>query len=314
MFHVKQFAFIQDLANIITMIEQRVCDYEGSDYRTRFWEKGGRAYEDQVERIALRRLMPAHGDRLIDIGAGFGRLADEYDGYRQIVLLDYSSSLLREAKARLGQDPRFLYVAANWYQMPFVSGTFNTLVQVRTIHHAADAQALIRELARIARPQGSYVLEFASKLNLKAIIRHAIKRQSWSPYTPEPVEFVEMNFNFHPNWIRKSLVSAEFRPQQTLSVSHFRFPLLKKIIPTQWLVQVDSLAQKTGNWWQLTPSIFTQSRTPERGVIAPADQLFACPTCQQPLTQIEDSLPCELCQVVWRVEDGVYNFKESQPM
>ena len=57
-----------------------VCDYEGSDYRTRFWEGQGRDYEDQVERIALRRLMPPDGKTLIDIGAGFGRLADEYDG------------------------------------------------------------------------------------------------------------------------------------------------------------------------------------------------------------------------------------------
>ena len=314
MFHVKQFAFVEELATITTMIEQRVCDYEGSDYRTRFWEKGGRAYEDQVERIALRRLMPAQGDRLIDIGAGFGRLADEYSGYQQVVLLDYSASLLREAKERLGHDPRFLYVAANWYQMPFVNGTFNTMVQVRTIHHAADASTLISELARISRPQGSYILEFASKLNLKAMLRYALKRQSWSPYTPEPVEFVEMNFNFHPKWIRNALVVAGFRPQQTLSVSHFRFPLIKKIVPTPWLVNVDSLAQKTGNWWQLTPSVFIQSRTPEKGVFARSDQLFACPTCQQPLKQEGDRLPSELCQVVWHVEDGVYNFKESEPL
>ena len=38
-----------------------VCDYEGSDYQARFWEDQGREYEDRVERIALRRLMPAGG-------------------------------------------------------------------------------------------------------------------------------------------------------------------------------------------------------------------------------------------------------------
>jgi hypothetical protein len=40
------------------MTSPPVCDYEGSDYRTRFWEGQGRDYEDQAERIALRRLMP----------------------------------------------------------------------------------------------------------------------------------------------------------------------------------------------------------------------------------------------------------------
>ena len=39
----------------------RICDYEGSNYRTEFWEGKGRDYEDQVERIALRRLLPQNG-------------------------------------------------------------------------------------------------------------------------------------------------------------------------------------------------------------------------------------------------------------
>ncbi|MCZ7667221.1 MAG: hypothetical protein M5U34_08390 [Chloroflexi bacterium] len=84
-----------------------VCDYEGSDYRTRFWQNQGRDYEDRVERIALRRLMPPTGGTLIEIRAGFGRLADEYTGYERVVLFDYSRSLLREAQAHLGDDPRF---------------------------------------------------------------------------------------------------------------------------------------------------------------------------------------------------------------
>ena len=42
-------------------IRPPICDYEGSNYRTEFWEGKGRNYEDQVERIALRRLLPKHG-------------------------------------------------------------------------------------------------------------------------------------------------------------------------------------------------------------------------------------------------------------
>jgi len=34
-----------------------VCDYEGSDYQSRFWETGGREYEDRCEGIALKRLL-----------------------------------------------------------------------------------------------------------------------------------------------------------------------------------------------------------------------------------------------------------------
>ena len=66
----------------------RYCDYEGSDYRTAFWGGRDREYEDAAERIALGRLLPPSGGRLIEIGAGFGRLADLYAGYREVVLLD----------------------------------------------------------------------------------------------------------------------------------------------------------------------------------------------------------------------------------
>jgi SAM-dependent methyltransferase len=287
-----------------------VCDYEGSDYRTRFWEGGGRDYEDRVERIALRRLMPPAGSTLIEIGAGFGRLADEYRGYDRVVLFDYSRTLLREAQAHLGDDPRFVYVAGNWYQMPFVNGLFETIVQVRTLHHAADVAAVFQQLSRIARPRGSYVLEFASKHNLKAILRYWAGRQGWSPFAPEPVEFVALNFDFHPRWIRKQLALAGFDPGSMLTVSHFRIGAVKRLVPLRWLVALDSLVQKTGDWWQLTPSVFVYSQHPSAGETASREAFFACPVCQTPLAgPVQGSLVCSGCGRRWRYEDGLYDFK-----
>ncbi|MDX1414003.1 MAG: class I SAM-dependent methyltransferase, partial [Candidatus Promineifilaceae bacterium] len=225
-----------------------VCDYEGSDYKTRFWESGERDYEDRVERVALRRLMPATGKTLIEIGAGFGRLADEYLGYDKVVLFDYSRTLLREAQQYLGKDPRFIYVAGNWYNMPFVPGLFETIVQVRTLHHAADVPAVFNQLQRISRRHGTYILEFASKFHLKSILRYWAGRQDWSPFSLEPVEFVELNFDFHPQWIREQLVEAGFEPGRILTVSHFRIAFVKRVIPTNLLVKMDSAAQLSGNW------------------------------------------------------------------
>ncbi|MCA9932542.1 MAG: class I SAM-dependent methyltransferase [Ardenticatenaceae bacterium] len=290
-----------------------VCDYEGSDYRTRFWEGQGRDYEDRVERVALRRLMPPTGSTLIEIGAGFGRLADEYRGYEKVVLFDYSRSLLREAQAHLGDDPRFVYVAGNWYQMPFVAGLFETLVQIRTLHHAADAPALFRQLARIARPDGQYILEFANKQNLKAILRYALRRQEWSPFSSEPVEFVALNFDFHPRWIRQQLRQVQFAPGRMLTVSHFRFEPLKKRLPTSLLARLDSMAQLTGNWWQLSPSVFVCSAHPAVGETAVPHTFFACPHCQTPLGEVKNGrlhCPNSACQKQWQVEDGLYDFKE----
>lgn len=290
-----------------------VCDYEGSDYQSRFWDNQGRDYEDQAERVALRRLLPPAGSTLIDIGAGFGRLADEYHGYERVVLFDYSRSLLREAQARLKDDPRYLYVAGNWYQMPFVGGLFASLVQVRTLHHAADAPALFRELSRIARPSAAYVLEFASKHNIKAMLRYWTGRQRWSPFDREPVEFVDLNYDFHPDWIQEQLTAAGFSPGKRLTVSHFRFEPLKRVVPTGLLVRLDGMAQQTADLWQLSPSVFVRSRHTAGSLPAPDSAFFACPTCQTPLGEPTDgrlACPNAACGRVWAAADSFYDFKE----
>lgn len=291
-----------------------VCDYEGSDYHARFWEGGERDYEDRVERVALRRLMPLTGSTLIEVGAGYGRLADEYKGYEKVVLFDYSRTLLREAQAQLGDDPRYLYVAGNWYEMPFVEGLFATIVQVRTLHHAANVIAVFRQLHRIAHPQATYVLEFANKRNLKAILRYWTSRQAWSPFTPEPVEFVALNFDFHPRWIRTKLQEGGFEPGRMLTVSHFRMQQIKKLVPVEALVAMDSAAQLTGNLWQLSPSVFVSNQRVGPGEAAAAGHFFACPSCQTALEETEgDLLICAGCGQRWQIKDGLYDFKEPLP-
>ncbi len=289
-----------------------ICDYEGSNYRTRFWESQGRTYEDQVERIALRRLLPASGDSIIDIGAGYGRLAEEFSGYERVVLFDYSKSLLQEAQKRLGDDPRFIFVAGDWYRMPFVSGLFDTMVQVRTIHHAADVPSLFCQLARIAQPKGAYILEFANKRNLKAIFRYWTGRQRWSPFSPHPIEFVELNYDFHPAWMEKELKANGFDPGRRLSVSHFRLPLLKRIVPTGLLSRLDSIAQLSGDLVQLSPSVFVSCESPEEGLVADSDAFFACPDCLTPLGDPEENrliCPNAECQHHWSFVDNIYDFK-----
>ena len=89
-----------------------VIDYEGSDYQSTFWEKGGRDYEDQAEALALRRLLPPYGKLLLEVGAGAGRNTPRYGEFERVVLLDYSLSQLRLAQERLGRGERYVFVAA----------------------------------------------------------------------------------------------------------------------------------------------------------------------------------------------------------
>lgn len=288
-----------------------VCDYEGSTYQTTFWEKGGRTYEDRVEAIALKRLLPGSGKLLLEIGAGAGRNTPRYQGFERVVLLDYSRTQLYQARQHLGDRQRYLYVAGDAYRMPFVSGLFDAATMIRTLHHMADAPLALRQVRRILQPGATFILEYANKQNLKAILRYLLKRQDWNPFSPEPVEFAELNFDFHPRTVRSWLKASGFVLQRQLTVSHYRIGVLKRWVPTSILVFLDSLAQLSGDWWQVTPSVFARSQAVGDTPRATEGAFFQCPNCGYgPLRQEGDRLPCPKCGQQWSFHDGIYDFRE----
>lgn len=287
-----------------------VCDYEGSDYQASFWEQGGREYEDRAEALALRRLLPESGGLLLEIGAGAGRNTPRYRGFERLVMLDYSLSQLKQAQKFLGRDERYLYVAANAYFLPFVGGLFDATTMIRTLHHMADAPRALAQVRHVLRPGGIFILEFANKQNLKAILRYAFKRQAWSPFSLEPVEFAALNFDFHPAKLREWLSEACFSVERQLTVSHFRLGFLKRLLPTGLLVSLDSLAQLTGNWWQLTPSVFVRARAAGESPLATPGSFFRCPQCGSVELEIgAKGVECLGCRRSWPIQDGIFDFR-----
>ena len=288
-----------------------VCDYEGSDYQTSFWDQGGRAYEDGAEAVALRRLLPHGGKSMLEIGAGAGRNTPRYRNFDTIVLMDYSTTQLEQAQQRLGRSEKYVYVAADVYRLPFTPGYFDAATMIRVLHHMAEPQLALESIRQALGRGAVFILEFANKSNLKAIFRYLFRRQDWSPYTLEPVEYIPLNYDFHPRAVRQWLGLVGFDLQRQLTVSHFRIGVLKRLVPTGLLIWMDSLAQFTGDLWQLSPSVFTRSQAVGAPPSAdPSAGMFVCPECRQPLGQpVDDVLTCE-CGLRWGIQDGIYNFKE----
>ena len=293
-----------------------ICNYEDSDYQTSFWDKGGREYEDRTEAIALKRLLPKKGRLLLELGAGAGRNTPRYRGFERIVLLDYSRTQLEQAQQRLGKSDKYVYVAADIYRLPFVNGLFDVATMIRALHHMADAPKALEQVRNVLGSGGIFILEFANKQNLKAILRFLLRRQKWSPFTLGPVEFVKLNFDFHPRAIRNWLKELGFEIERTLTLSHFRVGFLKRIVPTSILVFLDSLFQWTGALWQLSPSIFVRAKIVGRDVILLMERnailfYFKCPECDHsPLIEENGYLGCSSCKKKWEVKDGIYDFRE----
>ncbi len=287
-----------------------ICDYEASTYRTDFWQGQGREYEDAVERVALRRLLPPMGQRLVDIGAGFGRLADLYNGYQQVVLVDYSQSQLEYARQNLG-DARFVYVAADLYRLPLASGAADAAVMVRVLHHIADVPAALQQLTRLLVSDGRLVLEFANKRHLKNIVRYLVGR-GVNPFAQEPYEFAELHFDFHPAWVQARLAEAGLQIEARRSVSLLRAGFLKRHVPTRWLVALDAALQGPTAPLAPAPSQFVRARRTGEGPRVPVERtrLFRCPDCgHEPLIEEGSAILCPACSGRWPIVNGVYVFK-----
>jgi ubiquinone/menaquinone biosynthesis C-methylase UbiE len=297
----------------------RICDYEGSPYRSEFWDEADRGFEDAAERAALDRMLPPTGVRIVEIGAGFGRLADLYRGYDEIILLDYAHSMLIDAHSRIaganeadtvGTAPKFRFVCADLYRLPFASSALDTVVQIRVLHHVEQVPRALAEVARVLAAGGNYVLEFANKRNLKALLRYALRKQSERPFDHRPHEFVELNWNFHPDYVAQALREAGLEPHQQRAVSHFRHPALKRSIGSQLLARADAAIGGPLARLALAPSQFVRSI---KGTGGPrSDRLWRCPKCgAEPLAETAEGVPCTGCGMFWPKIGGIYIFRED---
>jgi SAM-dependent methyltransferase len=253
---------------------------------------------------------------MLEIGAGAGRNTARYVGFERIVLVDYSLSQLEQAQARLGASDRYIFVAADAYRLPLREGMFDAATMIRVLHHMADPPAALSQVRDALGCPATFILEFANKRNLKAILRYFLRRQEWSPYTPEAVEFARLNFDFHPARVRGWLEDLGFSVETMLTVSHFRVAILKKLIPTGVLVSLDSILQWTGRFWQLTPSVFVRARRTQvagsaRLLSPDPTAIFKCPSCgSHELAHRGKDLQCSNCARVWGRVGAIFDFRQ----
>ncbi len=294
----------------MTTSQPPICDYEGSQYQDEFWEQGGRVYEDQAEAIALKRLLPKGGDLLLELGSGAGRNTQRYTGYKQIVLLDYSLTQLQQAMKRLGGNQRYVYVAADIYKLPFVDGLFDAATMIRTLHHLTDPQAALSQVYHSMHSGATFILEYANKQNLKAILRYITRQQDWSPFSLESIEFEKLNFDFHPKAVQGWLEAAGFKIQNELAVSSFRLGAFKKGMPLNLLLKMETWLQPAGAICKLSPSVFCRSLT--RGDTPKAQHgiFFKCPACgDNNLKPNGHVILCGKCSRRYPIRDGIFDFR-----
>jgi len=180
---------------------------------------------------------------------------------------------------------------------------------IRVLHHFENVPAVLQQIQHIMVNDGTFILEHANKRNLKAIMRYKFKKQDWNPYDLSPIEFVELNFNFHPDYIEYELMNTGFQMNRQIPVSFFRLGILKKTLPNGLLAGMDRIAQLSG--WKIAPSIFTHNTVTDQQfnqLDLQGDALFACPQTGSALQRQGDYL-INGAGTRWQIRDGIYDFK-----
>ncbi len=240
-----------------------LADYNDKTYDyTKYWE--GRGYENEAEFIALMKLLPKDFDKsrsVIDIGGGFGRLLPIYkERFGKISIFDYSQKLLEAALENA--DKMSLNIKIIKGDVSNVSSLVNEpydyVSMIRVSHHLDNLEEVFREVNKILKQNGVFILEIANKMHFKSVISNLLRfnfgyfnKKSLSVATKD-VTFL----NHHPKYVEMLLERCDFKVVRKLSVSNLRNPYIKKILPIGTTLFIENIMQNVMSSFYFGPSIF----------------------------------------------------------
>lgn len=236
----------------------------GYDY-TQYWNN--RDYENDAERIAIRRLLGARRFRhAADIGGGFGRLCLLLAEYAdQVTLAEPALSQLEAAKDVLkGTDVEQRQMQAD--DLLFADGSLDLITMVRVMHHIPEPSEEFAEISRVLAADGVAIIEVANYGHFVNRIKHKrtgkplpiepVSIRSDNPDEPDAIAFV----NHNVDTVLGQLRTAGLVLDEKLSVSNLRSQRLKKALPLKVMLAIEKASQKPLAKSNFGPSIFLKLR------------------------------------------------------
>ncbi len=215
------------------MVEkQRTPDENLQDEFNR-WAEGGegekmRNHHLDITEKTLRLMNLRPGERVLDLGCGSGwatRLlarfvAEGPEGFGQVVGVDISDEMIRQARAASKDFENIMYVWGSATQIPWEENFFEKVLSVESFYYYPDQDRALAELFRIMAPKGRlfilinlyrdnpYSLQWVDKLKVPVHVRSAaeyvelLKKHSFENVeyklipddTPTPDDYVTTSF------------------------------------------------------------------------------------------------------------------------
>jgi ubiquinone/menaquinone biosynthesis C-methylase UbiE len=153
-------------------------------------EKMERHHLDITEKT-IRRMELRPGERVLDLGCGSGwatrllarLVADGPEGFGQVVGLDVSDEMVRQARASSKDFENILYVWGSAEKIPWEENFFDKVLSVESFYYYPDQDRALMELFRVMAPRGrmfilinlykdnEYSLQWVHKLKVPVHVR-----------------------------------------------------------------------------------------------------------------------------------------------
>jgi demethylmenaquinone methyltransferase/2-methoxy-6-polyprenyl-1,4-benzoquinol methylase len=121
----------------------------------------------------IKDALELKGDEIvIDIGGGTGRLA-EYLSHScsTVYILDESEGMLSMVKA----NPKVIAALGDALNTPFESSSFDVVIMSDVLHHIEKQPSLIREISRILKKNGKFLIMDFEKKHIKVKLLKAFE-------------------------------------------------------------------------------------------------------------------------------------------
>ncbi len=219
-------------------LAEKDAGFPGGTYRAMSWDDGdspdqwmrGRT-ADQVEEMLIEQALRfARPGRVLEIGAGTGRLLPVLSGRAtQLYAVDMNRRFLLGARRR-GLSPfKLSLICAAAARLPFPDQSISTIVLVRVFHRLTNPVGTVRELTRVISPGGVVVLSHVPDPSLKTWYYRLWKHLQGSP-DPRPGALTRREF-------QTVIESAGLEIVGEFGCGFEELPILEHV-PVRWMVRI----------------------------------------------------------------------------
>lgn len=105
----------------------------------------------------IRLLSPSPNEKILDVGAGKGQVASfvQLEGSSEVHVLDPNKKRIVFLQRK---HPNLKTCLSGSDSIPYVDGFFDKVYSTMAVHHFPDQQKSFRELARVLKPDGLFVI------------------------------------------------------------------------------------------------------------------------------------------------------------